>query len=342
MDAEARWGRRCYLFGAGGPHCAWPRRIRALQSQPGARHRPARGDCTGCSGIISFGIAGGLAPHLAPGDWVVASGVRSGDDLIATDRPWTQRLLDILPGAVHAEVTGADAVVVTAIEKRDLHQETGAAAVDMEVAHCRKDRGRAPHTLRCMPRHYRSGAPDTAACGNLGPASRRHAGCPRRHSLAPAKARPISRSRAHRERCLYCATRPAVRAPAARRRYGLSLLQRFFVRPRRRLTRHACPGRGTSMDQRTDSAGPISSADLHATIRIATRNEIATSAHWRTAFSSERKDHRYYELIEDTLKGGFDYGYLAHRERWRHPRGPTLYCRRPGSPRRHRWLRARS
>ena len=65
------------------------------------------------------------------------------------------------------------------------------------------------------------------------------------------------------------------------------------------------------MDQRTDSAGPISSADLHATIRIATRNEIATSAHWRTAFSSERKDHRYYELIEDTLKGEFAYGYLT-------------------------------
>ena len=86
----------------------------------------------GVSGIISFGIAGGLAPHLSPGDWVVASGVRNGDELIATDRPWSQRLLDILPRAVHAEVAGADSVVVSAIEKRDLHQETGAAAVDME------------------------------------------------------------------------------------------------------------------------------------------------------------------------------------------------------------------
>jgi len=48
----------------------------------------------GASGIISFGIAGGLAPHLAAGDWVVASGVASGEDVIATDRAWTQRLLD--------------------------------------------------------------------------------------------------------------------------------------------------------------------------------------------------------------------------------------------------------
>jgi hypothetical protein len=65
------------------------------------------------------------------------------------------------------------------------------------------------------------------------------------------------------------------------------------------------------MDQRTDSAGSISSADSHATIRIATRDEIAAAPHWRTAFSAERKDHRYYELIEDTLTGEFHYGYLA-------------------------------
>src|SRR5215472_11096251 len=32
----------------------------------------------GASGVISFGVAGGLAPHLAPGDWVIGSGVRTG------------------------------------------------------------------------------------------------------------------------------------------------------------------------------------------------------------------------------------------------------------------------
>jgi hypothetical protein len=65
------------------------------------------------------------------------------------------------------------------------------------------------------------------------------------------------------------------------------------------------------MDPRTDSAGTISSAALPATIRIATRNEIAASAHWRTAFAGERKDRRYYELIEDTMAGAFRYGYFA-------------------------------
>jgi hopanoid-associated phosphorylase len=86
----------------------------------------------GASGIISFGIAGGLAPELATGDWVVASGVRSGNDVITTDRAWAQRLLDILPHAVHAHVVGADAVVDNPAEKLRLHDQTGSAAVDME------------------------------------------------------------------------------------------------------------------------------------------------------------------------------------------------------------------
>ena len=86
----------------------------------------------GASGIISFGIAGGLAPHLAAGDWVVASGVASGEDVIATDRAWAQRLLEILPGAIHANVVGANNVIASPKEKFQLHDETGAAAVDME------------------------------------------------------------------------------------------------------------------------------------------------------------------------------------------------------------------
>lgn len=86
----------------------------------------------GASGIISFGIAGGLAPDLVAGDWVVASGVRNGNKVIATDRVWTQSLLDMLPHAIHAHVTGANRVIVTPAEKTQLYKETGAVAVDME------------------------------------------------------------------------------------------------------------------------------------------------------------------------------------------------------------------
>jgi adenosylhomocysteine nucleosidase len=86
----------------------------------------------GASGIISFGIAGGLAPGLIAGNWVVASGVTSGKGVFATDRTWTQRLLDMLPGAVHAPVAGANQVVQSPREKWQLYDETRAAAVDLE------------------------------------------------------------------------------------------------------------------------------------------------------------------------------------------------------------------
>ena len=86
----------------------------------------------GASGIISFGIAGGLAPDLIAGDWVVASGVKTGKDVIATDRAWAQRLLELLPNAIHAHVLGVDSVIAGPGEKLQLHDETGAAAVDME------------------------------------------------------------------------------------------------------------------------------------------------------------------------------------------------------------------
>src|SRR5512136_493700 len=83
----------------------------------------------GASGIISFGIAGGLAPNLVAGDWVVASGVKHGTDVIATDRPWAQRLLERLPDATHAEVVGVKILIPSPLEKRRLYTETGAAAV---------------------------------------------------------------------------------------------------------------------------------------------------------------------------------------------------------------------
>jgi hypothetical protein len=65
------------------------------------------------------------------------------------------------------------------------------------------------------------------------------------------------------------------------------------------------------MDQRIDSASSTSRPIPEATIRIASRNEILTSPHWPTTFAHERKDYRYYELLEDTLKDSFDYGYFV-------------------------------
>jgi hopanoid-associated phosphorylase len=86
----------------------------------------------GAAGIISFGIAGGLAPELSAGDWVVGSGVRTEQGHFPTDRGWARALLEVLPSAVHAEIVGTDTPVAEPSEKRRLHLRTGAVAVDTE------------------------------------------------------------------------------------------------------------------------------------------------------------------------------------------------------------------
>jgi adenosylhomocysteine nucleosidase len=86
----------------------------------------------GCSGIISFGIAGGLASDLASGPWVVASGVVAAHKRYPTDREWARRLLQALGTAVHADIAGVDAPVVEPADKRRLHDATSSVAVDME------------------------------------------------------------------------------------------------------------------------------------------------------------------------------------------------------------------
>lgn len=86
----------------------------------------------GASGIISFGIAGGLAPDLVAGDWIVGSAIRTDQQFFPTDRVWAQRLLEALPGSVHADILGVDAPIADPLEKRRLHVETGAVVVDME------------------------------------------------------------------------------------------------------------------------------------------------------------------------------------------------------------------
>jgi hopanoid-associated phosphorylase len=86
----------------------------------------------GGSGIISIGIAGGLAAGLAPGDWVIAKGVVADGVRIPTDNLWSQRLLSALPNAVYADISGSDGPVVAQADKRAMHEAHGTVAVDME------------------------------------------------------------------------------------------------------------------------------------------------------------------------------------------------------------------
>jgi hopanoid-associated phosphorylase len=86
----------------------------------------------GYRGVISFGVAGGLAANLRTGDWVVASAVLDAHVPHATDVAWSSSLVATIPGATYAPILGVDAPVAEPAMKRKLHKTTGACAVDME------------------------------------------------------------------------------------------------------------------------------------------------------------------------------------------------------------------
>jgi hopanoid-associated phosphorylase len=87
---------------------------------------------SGCEGLISFGVAGGLAPDLAPGTCIVASAILSENTRLQTDTRWSEKLLKTIPGAICGMLMGASGPVATTETKRRLHAATGAIAVDME------------------------------------------------------------------------------------------------------------------------------------------------------------------------------------------------------------------
>jgi hopanoid-associated phosphorylase len=86
----------------------------------------------GCGGLISFGVAGGLAPGLKPGTCIIASSVLDEDNERRTDTPWAQRLMRIIPDAIQGPILGVRAPIAFAANKSALHHKTGAIAVDME------------------------------------------------------------------------------------------------------------------------------------------------------------------------------------------------------------------
>jgi len=86
----------------------------------------------GGRGVISFGIGGGLADDLAPGQWIVAASVVSNTERHRTDDGWSQSILRALPGARHATVAGVDRPIADPEGKRTLQQRTGAVIVDTE------------------------------------------------------------------------------------------------------------------------------------------------------------------------------------------------------------------
>jgi hopanoid-associated phosphorylase len=86
----------------------------------------------GCRGIISFGVAGALAPDLIPGDCIVASAIIDYPAARPTDLLWTRRLAEMIPDARRGPIMGVNSVVSDPADKHKLHAFTRAVAVDME------------------------------------------------------------------------------------------------------------------------------------------------------------------------------------------------------------------
>jgi adenosylhomocysteine nucleosidase len=87
------------------------------------------------AGILSFGLAGGLAPHLRPGDMIAVTHVTSHHGRHDTHRHWYDAIVSAVDSAVtlhRGGLGGSESVIVSASGKRELHGATGALAVDME------------------------------------------------------------------------------------------------------------------------------------------------------------------------------------------------------------------
>jgi hopanoid-associated phosphorylase len=127
----------------------------------------------GYRGIISFGVAGGLAEGLRSGDWVVASAIAEAQGSRPTDAAWSRQLLNAVVGARHAPVIGVDTPVADPTTKRELRRLSGAAAVDMEshvVARLAAAHGLAFAALRVIVDPADRAIPDAALKGmGVGP-----------------------------------------------------------------------------------------------------------------------------------------------------------------------------
>jgi adenosylhomocysteine nucleosidase len=126
LAAEAEIARQAGLVaaaGAGTPE-GTERAIRSLIEQ-------------GVPGIVSFGIAGGLAPNLASGTLIAPAAVRGLDDEAHwVDVEWHARLTRAAHAAgiplVVGGILGADTIAASTAEKARLHAATHAIAVDLE------------------------------------------------------------------------------------------------------------------------------------------------------------------------------------------------------------------
>lgn len=85
------------------------------------------------TGVLSFGIAGGLGSGAATGDIFVGTSLRTLSESFPVDPDWRARLIR-RTSAASAIMAASETLLATVEAKRALHLATRAAAVDMESA----------------------------------------------------------------------------------------------------------------------------------------------------------------------------------------------------------------
>jgi adenosylhomocysteine nucleosidase len=135
-----------------------------------ARSEAERLVAEGAAALVSFGLAGGLAPGLRPGDLLLPHLVRStGSASWSVDPVWREQVqARLAAGGVRAQagaVAGSDRILATAADKRMLFEATGALAVDMEshaVAAIARDAGVPFLVLRALADPFDQTVPQVA------------------------------------------------------------------------------------------------------------------------------------------------------------------------------------
>jgi hypothetical protein len=61
----------------------------------------------------------------------------------------------------------------------------------------------------------------------------------------------------------------------------------------------------------TDTRRGVPEHDQDGHLAVLSRVELKHCRRWSYAFASERKDHRYYEIVEDTIQREFEFRYFA-------------------------------
>jgi hypothetical protein len=65
-------------------------------------------------------------------------------------------------------------------------------------------------------------------------------------------------------------------------------------------------------DEGMDAISSVSSSgSVPLSIAVISRAELSGCEPWSSTFADQRKDHRYYEILDDTLRDNFEYRYFA-------------------------------